>query len=209
MDRRGGRGDDMSWPDSKEPLWNDVPERVRTEPEPPAPPQAPRRPRRWWLAAAVVLVVALAAWAGWATYAMRENENRATAWQERTKVLQSRTDRLDAVLAQRTKTLNTRVDQLNLLGVRLADAQSALKRSEGDVSSLEVRQRQLADEKAQLEDQARILDGVARSYVICKDDLVALLTDVARNLDATASYDAAQQSCSLADTQLRSYLDAF
>jgi hypothetical protein len=209
MDRRGGRGDDMSWPDSKEPLWKDVPERVRADPEPPPPPQEPRRPRRWWLVVTVVLFVALAAWAGWATYAMRENENRATAWQKRTTVLQERTDRLDAVLAERTKTLNTRVDQLNLLGVRLADAQSALKRSEGDVSSLEVRQRQLADEKAQLEDQARILDSVARSYVTCKDDLVVLLTVVARNLDATASYDTAQRSCSLADTQLRSYLDAF
>ena len=204
-------GGGVSWSDSKEPLWEQVPENVRRDPKPPPAPPEPRRPRRrrWAAIVAGALVVALVAWAGWATYAMRENENRAVAWQERTKALQSRADELDTILASRTRTLNARVDQLNILGTKLADLQGALHRSQGDVSSLEVRQRQLADEKAQLEDQAAILDRVARSYVTCKADLLQLLTDVANDSNAAVSYTAAQGSCSLADTQLRSYLDAY
>jgi septal ring factor EnvC (AmiA/AmiB activator) len=158
---------------------------------------------------AVVLVAVLAGWAAWATYAMLENESRATSWQERSQTLRSDLRRLDAVLASRTRELNTRVDQLNVLGGRLTDAHNALKRSEGDVSSLEVRQRQLADEKAELEDQARLLANVARTYQTCKADLIDLLDDISLDSDATASYRAASISCANADDQLDAYLHSF
>jgi hypothetical protein len=198
----------VNWSDSKEPLWQQVPERVRREPEPAEPPEPPRR-RHWWPIVAVALVLGLAGWAAWATYAMRENENRAVAWQERSQTLRADLRRLDTVLTSRTRELNTRVDQLNILGGRLTDAQDALRRSEGDVSSLEVRQRQLADEKAQLEDQARMLGSVARTYQLCKSHLIDLLEDVATGVDATASYTAASSSCANADDQLDAYLHAF
>jgi len=198
----------VNWSDSREPLWENLPERVRTEPEPVDPPEARGHRRRWPIVVAV-LFVAMAAWAGWATYAMRENENRALAWQERANALGVRTRVAERRLTERTRTLNDRVDQLNILGARLADAQAALHRSEGDVSSLEVRQRQLADEKAQLEDQAQLLSGVARSYAACKQDLIDLLTDVQTNTDPTASYTAASRSCASADDQLQAYVHAF
>jgi septal ring factor EnvC (AmiA/AmiB activator) len=198
----------VNWSDANEPLWQQVPEGVRREPDP-APAPEPRPRRRLWPVAAAVLVAALAGWAAWATYAMRENENRAVAWQERSKTLRADLRRLDAALTSRTRELNTRVDQLNILGGRLADAQDALQRSEGDVSSLEVRQRQLADEKAQLEDQSRLLASVARTYQTCKADLIDLLDDITANADATASYTAASTSCANADDQLAAFLHGF
>ena len=198
----------MNWSDSKEPLWQQLPEGVRREPAPVAE-REPRAGRPWWRIAAVALVLALAGWAAWATYAMRENENRAVAWQERSQTLRADLRRLDTVLTSRTRELNARVDQLNLLGTRLTDAQAALRRSEGDVSGLEVRQRQLADEKAQLEDKAQLLAGVARTYQTCKADLIDLLDDIATNSDATASYNAASASCANADSQLNAYLHGF
>src|SRR3954467_15396076 len=82
MDRGGARGSKVSggnWPESREPLWEQVPDRVGAQPEPTAPAEPARRRR--WPAAAAVLAVALAAWAGWATYAMVENGHRAAAWQ--------------------------------------------------------------------------------------------------------------------------------
>src|SRR5262249_5674603 len=144
-----------------------------------------RNTNRRWLVPAAALVVALAAWAGWATYAMLENEQRAISWQEQSRTAVAHAQKLDATLAARTKALNDRVDQLNILGARLADQQAALKRSEGDVSTLELRQRQLANEKAQLEDQARMLTGVARSYSTCKNDLIDLLAAVGDGTDST------------------------
>ena len=154
-------------------------------------------------------MLALAGWAGWATYAMRENEQRAVAWQERTKSLQTDAKRLAAVLAARTRTLNDRVDQLNTLGVKLGQAQAALHELAGRVSNLEVRQRQLASEKAWLEDQARILDGVAGAYLTCKDDLLEVLSQLERGRASTAAYNQAQTSCVKADIQLRAYVNAF
>jgi hypothetical protein len=193
---------------SGDPLWDDVPAHVRAPP-PPAEPDSATRRGRWPIAVAVVLVVALAGWAGWATYAMRENENRAVAWQQRASALDVHTRRADAILAARTQALNVRVDQLNTLGSELAKAQSDLKSSQGDVSTLEVRQRQLAAEKAGVEDQAQMLDGVAGAYVRCKLDLVNLLGAVAKGSKASAGYATARSSCANADAQLRAYLSAY
>jgi septal ring factor EnvC (AmiA/AmiB activator) len=196
---------------TEKPLWESVPEHVRLEPRPPVveQPKPPPKPRRRWLGLAVVAVAALAAWAGWATYAMLENEQRAVSWQKDSRAVSAHAQRLDATLAARTKALNDRVDQLNILGARLADQQAALRRSEGDVSSLEARQRQLANEKAQLEDRARVLTAVARSYSTCKQDLIDLLTAVEDHADSSTRYDTADSSCALADDQLQAYLHAF
>ena len=173
MDGRVARGVEVSWSDSKEPLWQGVPERVRAEPAPAEAADEPAAPRRW----PRVLAVVARAWRwpagprGRRTRCARTSSGRSRGRSSRRR-LQAQTRKLDAIVAARTRTLNDRVDQLNVLGTKLADAQAALTRSEGDVSSLEVRQRQLADEKAQLEDQARLLASVARTYQTCKEDLV-------------------------------------
>ena len=79
--------------------------------------------------------------------------------------------------------------------------------SQGDVSSLEVRQRELANEKAQLQDQQAALDGVASNYVSCKQDLIQLLSDVTNGYDTTYDYNVASSDCSSADSSLQSYLN--
>jgi hypothetical protein len=140
---------------------------------------------------------------------MRANEQRTLRWQQRTRVLERNTRQLQSLLNARTKTLNARVDQLNRVGGKLVAAQTALDRSQGDVAGLEERQRQLANEKAQIEDQAHMLDQVAAAYVSCKGDLIQLLSDFANGYDTSYSFDAANTSCTGADDQLQTYLGAY
>ena len=155
------------------------------------------------------IAVVLAAVAGWAIFAMHANEQRALSWQRRAQKLQANSTQLEALLTARTSLLNQRIDQLNRLAGRLRVSQVALNQSQGDVSSLEERQRQLANEKAQLQDQQRALDNVAGAYVSCKQDLVQLLADVANGYDTTYPYGTANTDCTNADTSLQSYLSAY
>jgi TolA-binding protein len=148
-----------------------------------------------------VSVAVLAAVAGWSVYAMHTNEQRAASWHHRAV-------QLDALLAARTQTLNTRIDQMNRLAGKLKLSQTALSQSQTDVSSLEVRQRELANEKAQLEDQQRELDGVASGYITCKEDVIQLLSDVSNGYDTTYSLNVASSDCANADNALQSYLSA-
>ena len=149
MDGRVTRGVEVSWSDSKEPLWQGVPERVRAEPAPAEAGDEPAAPAA--LAARARRRGRRARWPagprGPRTRCARTSSGRSRGRSSRRR---SRCRRGSSTrsLAARTRTLNDRVDQLNVLGTKLADAQAALTRSEGDVSSLEVRQRQLADEKA-------------------------------------------------------------
>lgn len=169
----------------------------------------PSRRRRWPIALLVVVVVVLAAVAGWALYAMRVNEQRAASWQQRAAGLQADAKRLEGLLAARTRLLNQRIDQMNALAGKLKRSQVALSQSQGDVSSLEQRQRELANEKAQLQDQQRALDGVAAGYLTCKQDLIQLLTDEVNGYDTSYSLATASSDCSGADSSLQSYLRAY
>lgn len=164
-----------------------------------------RKNRVVWLLTAVV--VALGAVAGWGLYAMHTNEVRASSWQRRAGVLQRDESQLQSLLSSRSRLLNQRIDQVNSLASKLRGSQVALGQSQGDVSSLEVRQRELANEKAQLQDQQAALDGVASNYVSCKQDLIQLLSDVTNGYDTTYDYNVANSDCSSADSSLQSYLN--
>jgi TolA-binding protein len=154
-------------------------------------------------------VVVLAGLAAWGLYGMHTNERRAVAWEHRARLLQANAAQLESLLAARTRLLNQRIDQMNNMARKLKSSQVALTQSQGDVSSLEERQRQLADEKAQLQDQQHLLDQVAGSYVTCKQDLIQLLADVANGYDTTYSYDTANTDCTNADNSLQNYLSNY
>lgn len=166
-----------------------------------------RKNRMPLLLSAVALV--LAGLTAWALYAMHVNEVRAHAWEKRAHVLQHDESQLQSLLTARTRLLNERIDQVNGLARKLRRSQVALGQSQGDVSSLEVRQRELANEKAQLQDQQAALDQVASNYVTCKQDLIQLLSDVANGYDTSYDYSAANSDCSNADSSLQGYLSSW
>jgi hypothetical protein len=98
---------------------------------------------------------------------------------------------------------------MNQLARKLKQSEVALGQSQLDVSSLEKRQRELANDKAQLQDQQRLLDQVAGAYVTCKGDLIQLFNDIASGYDTTYSYNTASTDCTSADDSLQSYLGAY
>jgi hypothetical protein len=171
-----------------------------------APPFAaiPSRRTRAWVWLLVGLGIVVFAWAGYATYGLRANHDHAERWRQRSLVLQEQADGMSRLLAARTSQLNVRIDQINGLAVKLRNTQDALGRSEGDVGTLDARQRALANEKAQVEDERAALLRTAALYRICKSDLLTLLTDLANSdyASATAHIPAAQADCAAADESL-------
>lgn len=155
------------------------------------------------------VIVVLAGIGSWALYAMHVNEVRAHSWERRTQLLQRDEAQLQSLLTARTRLLNQQIDQLDALAKKLKRSQVALGQSQGDVSSLEVRQRALANEKAQLQDQQAALDQVASNYISCKRDLIQLLSDVAKGYDTSYDYSVANSDCSNADSSLQGYLSAW
>jgi len=171
---------------------------------PVSPPPAPRRPRLLRRLLIVGLFLVLVAWAAYASYGLRSNRNHAESWRQRSLVLEEQANGMSRLLAARTSQLNVRIDQINRLAVKLRTNQDALARSEGDVGTLEARQRALANEKAQVEDERAALLRTAALYRICKDDLITLLNDVVNQDYASATYDVsvARASCGAADDSL-------
>lgn len=205
-------GDDLEPPDPATPMspWPAVDDAALASDagDKLSPPARPRT-RRWLPIALAALVLVLAALAGWALYAMRANDQRAESWQRRAVALEANTKQLESLVGARTRLLNQRIDQMNALAGKLKRSQVALNQSQGDVSSLEERQRELANEKAQLQDQQRALDGVAAGYLTCKRDLIQLLSDEVSGYDTTYDYATANSDCSSADSALQSYLSAY
>ena len=152
-------------------------------------------------------IVVLAAVAGWALYAMHTNGVRARSWERRAAVLQRDETQLQSLLSARTRLLNQRIDQVNSLSAKLRRSQVALGQSQGDVSSLELRQRALANEKAQLQDQQAALHQVVNSFVTCQGDLVQVVTDLADGIDVTSDVQFAESDCGDADNGFQSYLN--
>jgi chromosome segregation ATPase len=149
-------------------------------------------------------IVALAATATYFVYAAKQNRDSAERWQTRAGTLQR-------TLTARTRQLNTRTDALN----RTA---SALKRSESDVDDLEKRQRELASEKAQVEDtrgalqlQAQSLATIAGEQGQCTTGLTELLNRYAANDYAWVDANAASVSstCEKAQTDFASFQAQF
>jgi chromosome segregation ATPase len=154
-----------------------------------------------------LLVLLLGAWGAYAGYGMYTNHERAQQWQQRSVVIKAQADKLGALLGARTRQLNSRIDQLSEITGKLKRTQAALGRSQGDVSSLEQRQRELAAEKAQVEDERAALKEVAAAYIGCKNDLISVLTDITNDDYYTAQTDAdqADYSCQAADDSLSGY----
>jgi Tfp pilus assembly protein PilN len=134
-----------------------------------------RSPRR--AAAVVLLAVVLAALAGGALYfSSTSRSNRSAALEWRAHALRS-----DRLVAARTHQLNTRSAALNRTAAKL-------NRSQADVRRLEARQRDLANEKARVEDQRGAmlvqttqLTQLANEQMICSDELGQLLSDFAND----------------------------
>jgi septal ring factor EnvC (AmiA/AmiB activator) len=171
---------------------------------------------RWALTHVLPAVLALGllvAGAG-AGYLAYENDSRADKWRERADRLQRNADQLNELLIERTEVLNKRPEELNALAAKLKKAQRAIARSEEDVKTLERRQRQLANEKAQVEDarallavEAEALEEVASAYIDCSTGLAAVLSFVASDdfSSANAALANASQDCRQAEDALAEY----
>lgn len=89
---------------------------------------------------------------------------------------------LQDLVATRTKALNRQTARLNVASKRLREARNAIDRSEEDVANLEVRQRELANEKAQVEDQRAALLRTASQLQACNSGLGQLIQVLAGGL---------------------------
>lgn len=162
------------------------------------------------LAAAVVLVAAL----GSAGYLAWTNKDRADRWEERSTALERNVSTLNRLLVDRSNRLDSRTRELNRMAAKVRKQGDALSQSEADVSSLERRQRELANEKAQVEDdraaltvQASSLEDVAGAFVDCKDGLVDLLGYILDEdyFSARAVLDDVDSDCGYAESALATY----
>jgi DNA-binding transcriptional regulator YdaS (Cro superfamily) len=139
---------------------------------PPAPPARPRR--RWPLVVGLVLALVLAAAGGGVAWQQR---NVAAEWRDRADVMELARD--DA--RGRAEALQRQLDEVS----------EVLAVSESDVSQLEQRIRELADEKAQAEDTATTVQverdvfvqlsttvaGAVEALDVCVTQLFSLLED--------------------------------
>jgi TolA-binding protein len=162
------------------------------------------------VALAVTIAVLLAA-AGAGGYLTFVNKSRADRWEDRAVLLRANVKTLNAVVVRRTELLNQRVRQLNTMATKVKVSQAALAKSEVDVQGLEQRQRQLANEKAQLEDERAALTDVASKYITCKGDLENAIQAVANQdwgwINAYGSEVAGD--CDAADSSLQGFLSAY
>jgi uncharacterized protein HemX len=179
-------------------------------PRPPAP--APRR-RGWPIVAALVAAIAVVVAAG-SAYVAWDNKSRAERWEERAFRLERNTERLNGLLVERSTQLNERTRELNALAGKVTRQQNALARSESDVETLSDRQRELAAEKAAVEDsraelalQSTALEGVADSLVVCNAGLFELFGYVVAGdrAKADAVADDVSADCQLAESRFAEY----
>jgi hypothetical protein len=144
-----------------------VPPTADEPPPPVGPSRAPARPaRRWPWVLALLLAVAAA---GVAFAVAVEQRDVAAAWRDRALALEEQRD--------------AAVDQNATLQGQLDDIAALLTTSETDVSQLETRLRELADEKAQAEDTATTVQ-VERDVFL---DLTARIADATDALDVCVS----------------------
>ena len=181
-------------------------------------PVARRRGGRWLLPLLVAVALVLAAALAGVSALAYSNKSRADDWEERAFTLERHTEQLNGLLVERSTQLNERTRELNQLAAKVERQQSALSRSESDVASLTRRQRELAAEKAEVEDsraalrlQSRVLSSVANAFVACKDGLVSLLAYVlgGDQTSASAVVDEVGADCSRAETLLLDYRSRF
>jgi TolA-binding protein len=179
------------------------------------PEQPDVRTRRGLRIAALVVgslaLAALIAAGGVAAYLARSNADRARRWETRSLLAEHNAHELNGLLVERTADLNVRIRQLNQMAGKVESSQSALSRSESDVTSLVERQRELANEKAQLEDQQAALADVATAYRQCKDGLATAIDHILANDLAWVQKhaDSIDSVCGNADDSFAGYQQAF
>ena len=186
-------------------------------PETASPQQAashPARGRRIWPIVAVVIAVAAVIVAAGSTYIAYDNKSRAEDWEARVFRLERNTEQLNGLLVERSTQLNERTRELNTLAATVTRQQNALVRSESDVETLSDRQRELAAEKAAVEDsraalaqQSAVLEGVADTLVSCNSGLLELFGYVVDGdrASADAIVGDVSASCALAESRLADY----
>lgn len=130
------------------------------------------KPRLIGIIAVVVALIGAGAAVGYVAF---ENSERADRWRDRSVVLQD-------LVAQRTEALNRQTARLNVAATRLRAARRAISRSEADVAQLEVRQRELANEKAQVEDERAALLNVAGQLESCNAGMGSLIQIISGGL---------------------------
>jgi hypothetical protein len=166
------------------------------------------------LGVAAVLLLA----AGWFGYASHTNSKVAAEWKQRSIELEEQVNGLRTLIGERSAQLNERTRQANRLAANLRSTRGALVRSEDDVSSLAQRQRELANEKAQLEDlrralqqQASDLTDVASRYISCKSSLIDVINALIDQDYSSARYaiDVANSRCDSASSALNAYVAAY
>jgi uncharacterized protein HemX len=177
------------------------------------PPAQPARGRAVLVVAILVALAAVVVGAG-SAYIAWDNRNRAADWEERAFRLERNTEQLNGLLVERSTQLNERTRELNALAGKVTRAQSALARSESDVESLSTRQRELAAEKAAVEDsraelavQSGALEGVADTLLVCNSGLFELFEYVLAGDRTRAEAVSGQvaSDCELAETRFAQY----
>jgi hypothetical protein len=136
----------------------------------------------------VMVIAALAGYSIWTTSAASSSHSRGEKWRQRGLALQSQLDRAEATILERTSSLNQTRSQVNTASHTLAEARRSLSSSESDVKLLQKRQRQLANDKAQLEDerlflnkQKQTLATVAGLLLTCNHELIGFTNAVINN----------------------------
>lgn len=147
-------------------------------------------------------IVLLAA-GGLLGYLAYENHDRGDRWRDRSLVLQD-------LVADRTKALNRQTARLNVASTRLREARTAVSRSEQDVAQLEARQRALANEKAQVEDQRAALLSVAGQLQSCNNGMGRLIEVLASGLPPNQTeLEGLVSTCNGADQAVSGYMAAY
>jgi chromosome segregation ATPase len=162
-----------------------------------------KKARRREVLGASVLAAAIVVMAGAVVYfALGDHANRASAreWRARSIELRHVLDARDTQLAQRTHALKVASGQLTSLG--------------GQVGTLDQRTRQLAAQKAQVEDQRALLQQrsdaltkVAQAQITCSNDLSQAIPHISAQDSAwlTANATTINQACQQAQNALNAF----
>ncbi len=167
-----------------------------------------------WAILAVLLAVAAIIVASGAAYLAYDNLNRADEWEARVFRLERNTEQLNGLLSERSTQLNERTRELNRIAAKFTRQQNALVESESDVQTLSARQRELAAEKAAVEDsranlavQAAALENVADALVACNGGLFQLFGFLVEGDQASADavVDSVSVDCAAAEASFSEY----
>lgn len=184
-------------------------------------PEPPRRRHQVTLSGALLviavvgLVALVAGTAVLATLAVL-NHRRADENLSRAIVWQGRSDELQELVGDRTKALNRQTARLAIASDRLRKARTAIARSEEDVATLQTRQRELAAEKAAVEDerasialQRDALGGIAEMLVACNGVMYELVLAADGGYVDDGHVLRVQQECGAARAAVDDYAAAF